>query len=59
MDLSEDLAAQTYYQDMLEAAEDDALIVVRGDEATFSLWYAVYAEGDRDDVAIVSGPLLA
>jgi hypothetical protein len=39
--------------------EPDSLVVVRGDRPTFALWYAVYAEERRPDVAVVSGPLLA
>lgn len=58
-DLSDDQAVATYIDDVLEAVAPDGLIVVRGDRPTFSLWYALYAEERRDDVAVVSGPLLA
>jgi 4-amino-4-deoxy-L-arabinose transferase-like glycosyltransferase len=47
------------YSQALEAVEPGALILVRGDRPTFALWYGVYAEQQRTDVAIVSGPLLA
>ncbi len=58
-DLSDDRAAQTYIHQVLEAVAPNSLVVVRGDRATFSLWYAVYAEGRRPDVAVVNGPMLA
>ncbi len=58
-DLRHDRAVTTYLDDVLGAVEPGALIVVRGDRPTFSLWYALYAEERRDDVAVVSGPLLA
>jgi hypothetical protein len=48
-----------YIYQALEPIEPGSLIVVRGDRPTFALWYGVYAEGQRPDVAIVSGPLLA
>jgi hypothetical protein len=57
--LKDDRAVATYLDDMLGVVAPDALIVTRGDRPTFSLWYALYAEQRRDDVAVVSGPLLA
>ena len=58
-DLSDDWFAYAYMHKALAGVEPDGLVVVRGDRATFALWYGVYAEGRRPDVAIVSGPLLA
>ena len=58
-DLSEELSVHTYIQQALESVEPEGLVVVRGDGPTFALWYAIYAEEQRPDVAIVSGPLLA
>jgi hypothetical protein len=58
-DLKDDRAVATYLDNVLGAVEPDALMVVRGDRPTFSLWYALYAEERRGDVAVVSGPLLA
>ena len=59
VDLSDERSVQTYTNQVLEQAAPDSLIVVREDGPTFALWYAVYAEGQRPDVAVVSGPLLA
>ena len=46
-------------QQALNAAAPGALILVQGDRPTFALWYGLYAEGQRPDVAVVSTPLLA
>jgi hypothetical protein len=59
VDRSHDLEALAYAYKALTAADPNSLVIVRGDRATFSLWYAVYAEEYRDDVALVSGPMLA
>jgi len=58
-DVSDDRAAQSYMQQVLDGAAPGGLIVVQGDGPTFALWYGLYAEGQRPDVAVVSGPLLA
>jgi len=42
-----------------EMNEEGHLVIVRGDGPTFALWYGLYAEEQRADVAVVSGPLLA
>jgi 4-amino-4-deoxy-L-arabinose transferase-like glycosyltransferase len=55
----DDWVAHTYAIRVLEAVEPGGLIVVRADGPTFTLWYALYAEEQRPDVAVVSGPLLA
>ena len=57
-DLSHDRTAHNYMQQVLDAAAPGALIVVQGDGPTFALWYGLYAERQRPDVAVVSGPLL-
>jgi len=59
IDLSQDWSDHAYAYQLLEPVEPDSLIVVRGDKPTFALWYRVYAEEKRTDVAIVSGPMLA
>jgi len=59
VDLSDDVSVQTYTDQVLHQAAPDSLLIVREDRPTFALWYAVYAEGQRPDVAVVSGPLLA
>jgi hypothetical protein len=58
-DLSGTWTADAYIYQALEGVAPGGLIVVRGDRPTFALWYALYAEGQRPDVAVVSGPLLA
>lgn len=55
----DDWVAHTYVEQTLEQVEPGGLIVVRGDRPTFALWYGLYAEEQRPDVAVVSGPLLA
>ena len=58
-DLSDDHSVTVYLKDVLDAVSPGGLVVVRGDQPTFSLWYALYAEDLRPDVTVVSGPLLA
>jgi 4-amino-4-deoxy-L-arabinose transferase-like glycosyltransferase len=58
-DLSDDWTAHAYIYQALDGVPTGALVVVRGDRPTFSLWYALYAERQRPDLAVVSGPLLA
>jgi hypothetical protein len=58
-DLSDDRLVPTYIEQVFIETDPGAVILVRSDRPTFALWYAVYAEGQRPDVAIVSGPLLA
>jgi hypothetical protein len=55
----DDWQADAYIQQVLEVVEPGGLIIVRGDRPTFTLWYGVYAEEKRPDVAIVNGPMLA
>ncbi len=59
VDLSDSGMADSNMQEALDAAAPDALVVVEGDWQTFALWYLLYAEGQRPDLAVVSGPLLA
>ena len=58
-DPNDDWLLHAYFTQALDAVEPGALILVRGDRPTFALWYGVYAEQQRTDVAVVSGPLLA
>jgi hypothetical protein len=55
----DDWVAHAYVEQTLEQVEPGGLIVVSGDGPTFALWYGLYAEEQRPDVAVVSGPLLA
>jgi hypothetical protein len=57
-DLSHDWTAHSYMRQVLDRAASGALIVVQGDGPTFALWYGLYAERQRPDVAVVNGPLL-
>jgi hypothetical protein len=59
VDLSDDWQAHAYTYQALQGVEPNSLIIVRGDRPTFALWYGAFAEGLRDDVAIVNGPMLA
>jgi hypothetical protein len=58
-DLSKDTSVHAYIDQALDGVEPGGLVIVRGDGPTFALWYAIYAEGRRPEVAVVSGPLLA
>jgi hypothetical protein len=55
----DDWMVHAYISQVLEAVEPGGLVIVRGDGPTFALWYGLYAEEQRPDVAVVSGPLLA
>jgi hypothetical protein len=55
----DDWMVHAYIDEIVETVAPEGLIVVRGDRPTFSLWYGIYAEEQRQDVAVVSGPLLA
>jgi hypothetical protein len=50
---------RAYFSEVLDVVPPGSLILVRADRPTFALWYAVYAEGIRPDVQVVSGPMLA
>jgi hypothetical protein len=59
VDPSDDGQTHAFVRDVLEEVGSGGLIVVRADGPTFALWYGLYAEHQRPDVAVVSGPLLA
>lgn len=59
VDLSHDWSGHSYFRQVLDSVSPGGLVIVRQDSQTFSLWYAVYAEGQRADVAVVNAPLLA
>jgi hypothetical protein len=58
-DLSKEVSVHNFIDQALEGVAPGGLVIVRGDGPTFALWYAIYAEGQRPDVAVISGPLLA
>ena len=55
----DDWEAHVYIRQALDAVQPGGLIIVRADQPTFKLWYGIYAEDQRPDVQVVSGPLLA
>ncbi|HNS52565.1 MAG TPA: DUF2723 domain-containing protein [Anaerolineae bacterium] len=58
MDLSHDRQCATYADQVLRALDPNAIVLAQGDQPTFVLWYAVHAEGQRPDVAVVNTRLL-
>jgi 4-amino-4-deoxy-L-arabinose transferase-like glycosyltransferase len=59
VDPDDDWESRIYFEQVLETVPQGSLIIVRADQPTFALWYAVYAEDMRSDVRVVSGPMLA
>jgi len=58
VDASTDARAEEFAQGVLDAAPRDALILARGDEAVFTLWYYHFALGERPDLAVIASDLL-
>lgn len=58
MNLRQDRKCAIYADQVLQAVDRNAIVLAQGDSATFVLWYAVYAEGQRSDVAVVNTNLL-
>ena len=58
MDMSNDHTAEQYAQTVLENLPMNAIVMTKGDEALFALWYFHYVKGQRPDVAVVSNELL-
>jgi hypothetical protein len=58
-DLSDDWYARAFIHKALDGTEPNGLVVVRRDQPTFALWYAIYAEGLRPDISVVNGRMLA
>ena len=57
IDTSTDRVAEEFAQTVLADVPEDAILVTRGDEPTFSLWYFHYALGQRPDIALISDDL--
>ena len=55
----DDWQAHAFVYTVMDVVEPQSVIVVRADGPTFALWYGLYAEEARSDVAVISGPLLA
>jgi hypothetical protein len=58
VDASGDRAAQEFGAAVLGQAPERAILLVKGDEAVFALWYFHFALGQRPDVAVVASDLL-
>lgn len=59
MDLSQRTTARDIAYAALQEIPRDAIVLTSGDRATFSLWYLQFVTGQREDIAIVDGDLLA
>lgn len=57
MDLTDDYTAQTYATTVLNTVPENAIVLTKGDESMFSLWYFHFALGVRPDVTIISNDL--
>jgi hypothetical protein len=59
VDASQDREAVDFGESVLSDAPRDAILVTRENEDTFTLWYYVYALGQRPDIAVInSGSLV-
>jgi hypothetical protein len=58
VDASRDLRAETFGQEVLSAAPQEALLFASGDRAVFALWYYHFALGRRPDLAVIATDLL-
>lgn len=50
--------AYDWAQNVFAGCDDNAIIITRGDNDTFPLWYFRYVENIRPDVTIINTPLL-
>ena len=57
IDISSDRKVEEFAQTVLADVPDDAILITKGDEPTFSLWYFHYAVKQRPDIAIISEDL--
>lgn len=55
----DDWQAHAFVYEVMEVVKPQSVILVRADGPTFALWYGLYAEELRSDVAVINGPLLA
>ena len=53
VDASRDQRAEEFAREIWQKAPQDAILVVRDDQASLSLWYYQFVEGQRPDTAIV------
>jgi hypothetical protein len=59
VDASQDTRADTFAQEVLSAAPQDAILFTKGDRAVFALWYFHFALHERPDLSVISKQLLA
>lgn len=59
IDVSQDTGARSYIDQVLESLPHGSLVLTRRDQPTFSLWYEVYANEKRPDLAVINGRMLA
>ena len=59
VDPDDDGQRDAFIRQVLQEVEPGGLVVVRADGPTFALWYGLYAEERRPDIALVNGPMLA
>jgi len=59
VDLRRDIAAETFWQEILTDAPARAVLLTDTDRATFALWYARFVLGKRPDVVVVDTRLAA
>jgi hypothetical protein len=59
LDLSNDRVAYDYGTQAFEVLEPSAIVIADTDPHTFTLWYFSYVVGERPDVVVLDGTLLA
>lgn len=58
LDASTDLRAESFGNEVLSAAPENAIVFAKGDRAVFALWYFHFALAERPDLAVVAVDLL-
>jgi hypothetical protein len=58
LDASGDTRAEAFGREVLSAAPQNAILVAKGDQAVFALWYFHFARGERPDLLVLAEDLL-
>ncbi len=58
LDLSKDQRAAQFEKTVFAALPPQAIVVAKGDEALFAMWYAHFVRKDRPDIAVLADGLL-
>lgn len=58
VDASRDTRAESFGRQVLSSVPDNAILIARGDHAIFSLWYFLFALGQRPDLILIADELL-